>query len=585
MLKTSRKIPYLSAIVAACLMSTSLHALTLNEGVDEVLSTNPIIQERLYNYKATLQDVKITEAQYLPSLDYKGNFAREITSKGTNLGDLTLTSYEHSLQLTQNLFNGFGTMYEADYQKARLLAAANHYIENTNDVAYNLINLYINVLKARDLLVIAKESVSFHEDVYDKVKKLYDSGSTTRSESEKIDTSLSLARSNYIVAQNNLDDALFNFERVFGRYVPVTEFQSIGFTGIIPRSYEEMREFAQTHNPSILVSKYNIKAAEAQHQASYKNYYPKIDAYVRQSWANNINGVEGKDDSRSIGISISYNLYRGGADEAQIEKNLAQIMREKETKKDTVRKLDEQSRLSWSARTYITQQLDYLHRYAKTSSKTLELYKQEYDLGRRTLLDLLVAQNDHVSARSQIIRAENDLLFSNYRILDAMGTMVQYVLGSKTSHYANQVGLSALENYQTKATPEVVQTRTEDVQLPTIIKNVDATEQKIIDFVTSWAKAWSSKDIRSYLSKYSKAFVPTQGRTYSAWLQDRKNKILTKSYINVEISNIKVMPRESNYDVHFNQKYTSSNYNDTVQKTLVLIKEEEEFKIISETTK
>lgn len=44
-------------------MSTSLYALTLQEGVDEVLSTNPIIQERLYNYKATLQDVKITEAQ------------------------------------------------------------------------------------------------------------------------------------------------------------------------------------------------------------------------------------------------------------------------------------------------------------------------------------------------------------------------------------------------------------------------------------------------------------------------------------------------------------------------------------------
>jgi hypothetical protein len=61
-------------------------------------------------------------------------------------------------------------------------------------------------------------------------------------------------------------------------------------------------------------------------------------------------------------------------------------------------------------------------------------------------LDLLVAQNDHVAAQSQIVRAENDLLFSNYRVLDAMGTMVQNVLGSKTDPYAQKVGLNVADS-------------------------------------------------------------------------------------------------------------------------------------------
>ena len=434
------------AFFSLCSISSSLNALSLQEGVDEVLSTHPVVQERLNHYKTTLEDLRISESQYLPSLDYTGNFAREKTDdKNTGYNSVSLNTYEHSLQLTQNLFNGFGTVYEADYQKARILAAANHYIENANDVAYGFINQYINVLKTRNLLVIAKESVAFHEEVFNKVKKLYDSGSTTRSEFEKIDTSLALAQSNYVVAQNNLEDALFTLERILGRFVPETELQSIEFSGTLPQNIDEMKAFAQRHNPSVLVSHYNIKAAQAQHQMAYKNYYPKIDAYVRQTWGNDLGGVEGNDKSASVGITISYNLYRGGADEALIQKNLTQIMKEQELKRDVIRKLDEQGRLAWSAKTYITQQLGYLQRYAKTSEKTLELYQQEYDLGRRTLLDLLVAQNDNVAARSQIIKAENDLMFSQYRILDAMGSMVQYVLGSKAMDYTQRVRLNTVD--------------------------------------------------------------------------------------------------------------------------------------------
>jgi adhesin transport system outer membrane protein len=458
-------------------MGVSLNALTLQEGVDEVLSTHPIIQERLHNYKATFEDVRISESQFLPSLDYTGSVGREKTdNRTTNFNSLTLTNYEHSLQLTQNLFNGFGTTYEVDYQKARLLAAANHYIENTNDIAYSFIEQYIKVLKTRDLLLIAKESVAFHEGIFDKVKKLYDSGSTTRSEFEKIDTSLSLAQSNYIVAQNNLDDALFNLERVLGRFVPVSEIESVQFSGTLPNSADEMKEFARTHNPSVLVSNYNIKGAEAQHHLAYKNYYPKIDAYVRQSWANDIGGVDGNDKSTSFGVTLTYNLYRGGADEAQVEKSMIQIMKEQELKRDVIRKLDEQGRLSWTAKTYLTQQLEFLVRYERTSAKTLELYQQEYDLGRRTLLDLLVAQNDHVASRSQIVTAENDLTFANYRILDAMGSMVQHVLGSKLTDYTKKVGLSALESEKKNSEKSVKVTQ--EVEQPLALASEASSSQK-----------------------------------------------------------------------------------------------------------
>src|SRR3989339_1053593 len=419
---SNRRILFSKAAVMISLCAASaLNALNLSEGMDEVLSTHPVVLERLHNYRATLEDLRTTEAQYLPTLDYSASVAREKTKSPTTQNvSRSLSSYEHSLQLTQNLFNGFGTVYEADYQKARILAASNHYIENANDVAYSFVNTYINALKNRDLLCIAKANVQFNEEIYEKVNKLYTAGITTRSESEKADTSLSLAKSNYVVAKNNLDDAMFNLERILGRHVEAKELQDGSFSGVLPSTIEEMKEYARAHNPSILVSEYNVKAAYAQRASSYKNYYPKIDAFARQSWANDVGGIVGDDDRTKFGLTLTYNLYRGGADEAQSQKNLSKMHQESENKRETLRKLDEQGELSWSAKTYITEQLVHLKRYEATSAKTLELYQKEYDLGRRTLLDLLVAQNDSVAAQSQIVRAENDLLFAHYRILDAM---------------------------------------------------------------------------------------------------------------------------------------------------------------------
>lgn len=424
-----------------------LNAVSLQDGTREVMRTHPVILERLHNYRSTLEDLRTTEAQYLPSVDYAATYAREKTKSPSTAGqNVSLNSYENSLQITQNLFNGFGTRYEADYNKARIVSASYHYVENVNDVIYNFVTAYINAVKSRDIMIVAGSNVNYNEEIKTKVEKIFDAGLTTRSEVEKADTSLSLARSNYVVAQNNLDDALFTLERIYGKNITVSDLDNVSFTGELPDSLEALREYARYHNPSILVSNYNIKAAVAQKDNAYKGYYPVIDAFARKSWANDLGGLSGSDDRMKMGLTLSFNLYKGGADESQIQKNMSKINQESELKRDTIRKLDEQGALAWAAKKNLSNQIIHLKRYEETSIKTLELYQKEYDLGRRTLLDLLTAQNDHVAAQTQIIRAENDLMLAHFRIQDAMGTMVSSILGTQEDVAFSAVGLKALDN-------------------------------------------------------------------------------------------------------------------------------------------
>lgn len=430
------------AALAVLVAGTSASALSLDEGMDEVLSTNPVVIERLNNYRATLEDIRGAEAGYLPSLDWVSSVGWEKTkSPATAFQGKTYNIYEHSLQMTENLFNGFGTTKMVEYHKARLLAAANHFIEKANDTALNYTQAYINVLKARQLMTIAQENITFNEDIHTKVSKLFDAGLTTRSEVEKSDTSLSLARSNLIVAKNNLADAMFSLQRFMGRPVSADELQPIVFSPTLPTTAETMLAYTLAHNPSMMVSTYNVKAACILHEQRKSNFYPKVDAIVRQSYNNNVSGLEGNDDRFRAALTLSYNLYKGGADEAAVQQELSHIHQEQQTKHQKERELIEQGELSWSAYTYVGQQLEQLKKYKSTSEKTLELYKKEYDLGRRTLLDLLVAQNDYIAAKQQIVKAEHDLLFSKYRILDSMGSMVHTVLGTRTADHTALVGL------------------------------------------------------------------------------------------------------------------------------------------------
>jgi len=429
----------------------SLNALSLKESVIEAISTNPVVQERLKNYRQTQQDLNIAESGYYPKLDLSAsvgyNNAGNLKTGSDrdwshNVADQSYGNYETQLTLTQNLFDGFGTTHQVDYEEARILAAAYNYIEKSNDIAFKMTNAYLNVLRSYELLQTARENVQINEDIFNKVKSLFDAGLTTESEVKKIESALSLARSNLTVQKNNTRDVEFNFRRILGRMPDVATMQKPEFDTPMPESLERAALYSINHNPSLLVSRYNIKGAQSLWKQHQKEFYPKVDFEMSQSY-NDIettNPYDRADDRFKARIVMNYNLFRGGADEATVQKDISKVNQEIEIKRDLKRQVIEGLDLSWNAYEMIDLQLKDLKEYSVFSERTLELYKEEYDLGRRSLLDLLSAQNDVINSRSQIITAEYDRLFAKYRILDAMGLLPLAVVGD-TKEFTKRVNL------------------------------------------------------------------------------------------------------------------------------------------------
>ena len=441
-------------------ITSILNSQNLQTTVQEVITTNPIILERLKNYNYTKEDIISAESGYYPSIDisigagyentqeqedYAG--ATRVTKDGKSVDSLGLGVYQNALTYTQNLFNGFQTTYKVKQQEYRTVSSAYSYIEKVNDTSFEMVNTYIQVMKNQALLETAHENVAINEEIFTKVKKLYDSGLTTLSEVNKIESSLSLAKSNYVVQENTVLDVTYNLKRVLGRYLDPSQMLKPSFNADLPKSLEIASQYAMEHNPSILVSNYNIKLAQATYKEKKSPYYPTLDIEVSQSMNKNLSAIQGTDNRFKAMAYLKYNIFNGFTDSSALQQSRSKIHQEVESKNDLQRQVIQGLELSWAAYEKLTIQLKHLADYKKFSLKTLTLYSKEYDLGRRSLLDLLSAQNDFIGAKSQIVTTEYNKLFAEFRILDAMGILVPALIGDTENIYAN-VGLkgSAPEN-------------------------------------------------------------------------------------------------------------------------------------------
>lgn len=427
-------------IVLALSLATALFAQDIKTTVSEVLSSNPIVQERLKNYNATKEDITAAKAGYLPKLDLSIGVGKEDGERAPNSLPFDYSVYQNSLSLTQNVFKGFETQSRVAQHENRTVAAAYNYIEKVNNLSFEALSAYIDMMKNKELLDTQKENVAIHTEIFKKVQKLYDAGLTTLSEVNKIESALALANANYVVQENSLIDASHTMQRIVGHKLDVQSMIKPASDMALPAMLEEATDIATKNNPSLLVSKYNIELARATYEEKKSPFYPSVDLELSQSYNKNLSGVEGKYENLKAMAYLRYNLFNGFADKAGMQKSVSTINQEMEIRNKLQREVIERINLSWTSHEKLGEQLKYLNEHKKFSLQTLTLYSKEYDLGRRSLLDLLSAQNDFIGAKTQIIVSEHNLLLAKYRILDAMGTLVTTVIQESDTIYSN-VGL------------------------------------------------------------------------------------------------------------------------------------------------
>ncbi len=312
--KHSIRISALSVVLMS--LSPQIQAITIKEAIEDAIIHNPDFRQEVKGYRAIEAEVRGAQGGYYPKLDiYAGYGYEEVDKPGLNNQGDGLMRREAQILLTQNLFEGFGTQDEVARQKYRLDAQAYKTIAKANDIALEMAQAYVNLLKEQELLDLAQSNLDTHLKIFDQIKKRAEAGIGNQVEVDQAQARLALAQSNYGAAENNFYDARAKFRRILGRQ-PDNDLIKPSFRAKMPKNIDEATNTALLDHPTMKSANADIAEARMQYEASGKNYYPKIDLEVGQRLDHNIDGIEGENNNLQAMVVMSYNLYNGGRDAA-----------------------------------------------------------------------------------------------------------------------------------------------------------------------------------------------------------------------------------------------------------------------------
>lgn len=398
---------------------------SIDEVVLETLRTHPDMSAARNEYLSREQEIRQAKAGYYPTLDVALGVGREeVRSPATNNRELEMTRNEASLSARQNLFEGFATRSEVRRQKARTDSAGHNKAATAEDLSLRTAEVYLNVLRQAELLDLARNSLYEHQNIHDQMVLRQRSGVGSKADLDQISARLALAQSNVIVAQNNLIDAKTNFNRVTGFFRSEENLIKPQVKGQLPSSVDRAIEFANKLHPTLLSAGSDVEAADAQYEAAESPFWPSLSLEIDKRWDEDINVVVGEDEELIAALRLRYNLFNGGADKARRKQSAYLLEESKDVRNDTLRQVEESLRLSWSSFEGLQEQMKYLKVHVRAAEDTRASYLKQFNIGKRTLLDLLNTENEVVGAKRSLISAQYDLLFSQYRILNGMGTLL-----------------------------------------------------------------------------------------------------------------------------------------------------------------
>ncbi|KEA63188.1 Type I secretion system [Marinobacterium lacunae] len=415
-----------SMLAAAVLVAVSgtAHSATVQEVVADNLAENPDVARAIEAYRAVVKEVDQAKAGYYPTVDATLGYGYEWTDKDQGVQDVELNRREAHLNINQMLFDGFATPSEVKRQRARMESAAAEASDSAENYALQASRAYLELLRRDQLVKLAKETLYNHVKIYDQIKRRSESGLGTLASIQQAEGRLALAEVNTLAAENNLLDAQANYQRVVGQEPPADLEPLMDDALQLPGTFEEALAIANESHPVVGVAQSDVEATYAQRDAAKSRMYPRLDLEIERRWDENLDGIEGDDEDLTAMLRLRYNLFNGGADKARIRQTEYQIGEAQQVQRDSMRQIKQSLELSWNAYEILGRQIEHLQQHVSSSEQTRNSYQKQFDIGQRSLLDLLDTENEVFSAKNQLAEAQLDQQIAKLRILNGMGGLL-----------------------------------------------------------------------------------------------------------------------------------------------------------------
>jgi adhesin transport system outer membrane protein len=488
------------------LVSSSLHAVSLKEGIEKVLSTNPEVLAEKDNQEAFRKYIDERRANYFPRIDIDGRLEQSNSDKrydqpNTNQnGSEQEDGYNFGIALNQMLYDGDLTPSQVREAKHNNLANQFRTNNNIDGIVYETISAYTGLVQYNEMLNLTKDMIKTNEENL-QIAKEKESISGEILETYQVDSKLNFVKEKYLEENDLKSSKTSTFKRYIGLEPTGNECRPKIDLSKIPNSLQETIELAVLRNSEIQEQIERIKAQREKIAQADSKFLPNLSLELKALTDNDLSlNEEGKENQAYGRINLAWNLYNGGGDYA-VSKQEELFLAEQKKRLDAItNKVAESLKVTYQRFQKNKERIDVLKNYVVANENIVEVYKSEFESGTRTFVDILDAQTVLYEAKKSLINREFELYNNYYDILNSLSKLTDTVLDPKNDMCSDKKALKNIVSEQ----KQIVEKNSESSELKALLgdESVVQAKEKTRDVslnTKSEPKPESSKKFNSFL--------------------------------------------------------------------------------------
>ena len=442
MIMNKRWTKTLSGAALVALMATPAQAQDLRTAIQEALQTNPEITQAIYNRAATRAERAQAQGAWYPRLSVETSAGirelRNPTRRALGIAGDTLYPLEAQVSVDQLVWDSGAREAQIRYQAARTDAAAARIEERSEFIALNTSRAYIDYILQQRLVAIAQDNAQFHARLVGDLRQGVEQGSISIADQQQAEERLQAAEARVVEAQEDLDTAAITFQRLTG--MPITDpTMPPDLSGALPESLAMAEYEARLNNPLVEEAIADLEAARELITQAKGEKGPRVNLEGRARWGEDIDGFQGKTTDYLGRIVMRWTLFDGMANEWNVEEQRARANEVQARLYTRQREAEEDVRSAWSRLSNQARLVDELATQSQVTDDLLLSYREQFNVGRRSLLDVLDAQNTRYNVQAQLETARLAQLYAQYRVLASTNQLLEAMnLDMATQAYVNE---------------------------------------------------------------------------------------------------------------------------------------------------
>lgn len=413
-----------ASVIAVILPLSGVSAETLNEALAATYQNNPTLQAQRASVRGVDENVSQAISGWRPEVfataDASAQHSNNALTSGTSASKDT-TPTQAALIVSQPVYTGGITDATTKSAEATVLAARESLLSAEQSIFQQAVSAYVNVLSGTAVVDLNNNNVAVLRRQLEAAQDRFEVGEITRTDVAQAEARLADQISNLIQSEGDLRSIRANFERIVGKapeglVIPVipTDF---------PESEDAALITALENHPDIKTAKFNEESSRHDIRATSGQLLPIITVDGSLSTGNETSGSGSWADTASIGAFLTVPLYQSGSVYSQVRQARQVNSQRMQEIEEAVRLIRENVVQSWEQLETARSRIGSNQEAVRANTIALEGVEQEAQVGSRTTLDVLNAEQELLDSKVNLVLAQRDQYVAVYNVVASVGKL------------------------------------------------------------------------------------------------------------------------------------------------------------------